>query len=677
MQTDWSDIKLSESKSYKYHNSGYKLNNKNLDLNFVDNKTRNLKLTSMEKYSTLTKNCKNNKFINQKELNLSDNNKNSNRFTLNHRNLCPRGENCANYQIILELDFKIQKLQNIINNLNQLNEYFVPVSTQENLYKEFLKNNRFKKSIRIKKNNENLNNKNYLSLKKLSIDYNKFEKPINLVYKKNSTISPNKTDIQIFSYNKKKNILRNNNDINNNLNLNMNQKLLIDNSNLIPHKNIINNKKSNNNIANVNFNIKNENETINLYENLLEQSQKNKKNKFQQTSGISFLSFSAQKLNEISESDTIKEIINLTSSDELFIKIMRTQSNKYLINLCDILSNFSKDFVQIIKLIMRIKGFLKSDIELVQSILNQDSIKVLLNNTCKILDCDRASLFIYDELSDKLIVQSAEGLKQNQIRVPKDAGIVGEVFMTGQKLKIDDAYQDPRFNRDVDKKTGYRTRTILCYPLINQEGEIFGVIQAINKKGKIFNADDEQIMYIFSKQASNILTNIKNMETSSLQISRLKNIFYYNLSLLNVNNDKKFTRKIEELCDKLFINTNSRMLFLNENGYLVHIPENKIFDNQKLGIIYYVMKNKNVHGCRKVADCKYYNMLYDIPANECLVTIPVFSEKKCIGVLQTKLNMELSLKTELPKENERIILELICESIVKWYNINKDKMFIN
>ena len=89
------------------------------------------------------------------------------------------------------------------------------------------------------------------------------------------------------------------------------------------------------------------------------------------------------------------------------------------------------------------------------------------------------------------------------------------------------------------------------------------------------------------------------------------------------------------------------------------------------------MKNKNVHGCRKVADCKYYNMLYDIPANECLVTIPVFSEKKCIGVLQTKLNMELSLKTELPKENERIILELICESIVKWYNINKDKMFIN
>ena len=670
MQNDWSDIKLSDSKSYKRQNSEHKSYHTNLNLKINENKTRNLKLSSMEKYSTLTKNYKNNNFTNsKKELSLTYINKNLNRFTLNHRNLCPRGENCANYQIILELDFKIQKLQNIINNLNQLNEYFVPVSTQENLYKEFLKSNKLKKNFRIKKIDDN--NKNYYSLKKLNIDNNKFEKPINLVNKKNITISPNKTDIQIFPYNKKKNYFK----LNNNNNINSNQNYLSDNSNYITNKNIINNKKISNN--NLNFNIKNDNETVNLYENLLELSQKNKKNKFQQTSGISFLSFSTQKLNEISESDTIKELINLTSSDELFIKIMRNQSNKYLINLCDILSNFSKDFVQIIKLIMRIKGFLKSDIELVQSILNQDSIKVLLNNTCKILVCDRASLFIYDELSDKLIVQSAEGLKQNQIRVPKDAGIVGEVFMSGQKLKIDDAYQDPRFNRDVDKKTGYRTRTILCYPLINQEGEIFGVIQAINKKGKIFNADDEQIMYIFSKQASNILTNIKNMETNSLQISRLKNIFYYNLSLLNVNNDKKFTRKIEELCDKLFINTNSRMLFLNKSGYLVHIPDNKVFDNQKLGIIYYVIKNKNVHGCRKVANCKYYNMLYDIPANECLVTVPVFSEKKCIGVLQTKLNMELSLKSEQPKENERIILELICESIVKWYNINKDKMFID
>ena len=64
MQTDWSDIKLSESKSYKHHNSINKIHNTNLNLNLVDKKTRNLKLTSMEKYSTLTKNNKNNKFIN-------------------------------------------------------------------------------------------------------------------------------------------------------------------------------------------------------------------------------------------------------------------------------------------------------------------------------------------------------------------------------------------------------------------------------------------------------------------------------------------------------------------------------------------------------------------------------------------------------------------------------------
>ena len=61
-----------------------------------------------------------------------------------------------------------------------------------------------------------------------------------------------------------------------------------------------------------------------------------------------------------------------------------------------------------------------------------------------------------------LIVHSAEGLKKNQIKVPKDKGIVGHVFMNKEKLKIDDAYQDVRFNKEIDKKTGFRTKNILC-----------------------------------------------------------------------------------------------------------------------------------------------------------------------------------------------------------------------
>ena len=104
--------------------------------------------------------------------------------------------------------------------------------------------------------------------------------------------------------------------------------------------------------------------------------------------------------------------------------------------------------------------------------IDNNSIKVLIENTCSILSCDRASLFILDKISDSLIVYSGEGVIKAQIKVPKDKGIVGACFMDMKKIRIDDAYLDKRFNREIDKKTNYRTKSVLCYPLIDKEGSI-------------------------------------------------------------------------------------------------------------------------------------------------------------------------------------------------------------
>ena len=173
-----------------------------------------------------------------------------------------------------------------------------------------------------------------------------------------------------------------------------------------------------------------------------------------------------------------------------------------------------------------------ASVELVSSVLLEDSTTVLINNTCKILDCERVSLFIHDRLSDMLVVHSAEGLQKNQIKVEKDKGIiVGAVFMTGDKLKIDDVYQDMRFNKEIDKLTNYRTRNIICYPLIDKDGDIFGAIQAINKRQSCFDNNDEEILSIFSLQASAILKNMMNMDANTLQISRLKMIIGYSTKI--------------------------------------------------------------------------------------------------------------------------------------------------
>ncbi len=84
------------------------------------------------------------------------------------------------------------------------------------------------------------------------------------------------------------------------------------------------------------------------------------------------------------------------------------------------------------------------------------------------------------------------------IRIPMNKGIAGEVATSGAVLNIPDAYQDPRFNPEVDKKSGFHTRNILCMPVRNNEGAIIGVTQMINKVGEdAFTPADEEVLEAF------------------------------------------------------------------------------------------------------------------------------------------------------------------------------------
>lgn len=112
-----------------------------------------------------------------------------------------------------------------------------------------------------------------------------------------------------------------------------------------------------------------------------------------------------------------------------------------------------------------------------------------------LLDAERASLFLMDAERNELwmtVAQEAEaGL--TELRVPADRGIVGHVARTGETVRIDDAYADPRFNPDVDRQTGFRTRSILSVPLQNARGEVFAVSQLLNRRdGRPFDAEDER-----------------------------------------------------------------------------------------------------------------------------------------------------------------------------------------
>eukprot|EP01135_Chromosphaera_perkinsii_P004850 Nk52_evm14s299 gene=Nk52_evmTU14s299 len=132
----------------------------------------------------------------------------------------------------------------------------------------------------------------------------------------------------------------------------------------------------------------------------------------------------------------------------------------------------------------------------------------ILNNVCLLLKADRCSLFLMDATGQYLVSKvfdvTAETRKDDieskqEIRVKVGQGIIGYSAETGEIVNIADAYEDNRFNREVDKSTGYKTKSILCVPIKNIKNEIIGVSQAVNtsKKEGCFTQKDEEIFSLY------------------------------------------------------------------------------------------------------------------------------------------------------------------------------------
>jgi len=117
-----------------------------------------------------------------------------------------------------------------------------------------------------------------------------------------------------------------------------------------------------------------------------------------------------------------------------------------------------------------------------------------------LMQADKASISLLDREKGEL--WSKTTLDGEQIRFDARLGVAGTVVLTGQTINLEDAYQDPRFYRNIDALTGYCTRSLLAAPLRNFVGEIIGVFEVLNKKGGAFTPEDEQILKALAAQAA-------------------------------------------------------------------------------------------------------------------------------------------------------------------------------
>ncbi len=139
-------------------------------------------------------------------------------------------------------------------------------------------------------------------------------------------------------------------------------------------------------------------------------------------------------------------------------------------------------------------------------------LKVIAEETKIAIQADRCTVFMLDKEKNELWSKVALGMDSQEIRFPADKGLAGYVVKTGEPLNIPDAYNDPRFNPDIDKETGYRTKTILCMPIKNNNQEIIGAFQVLNKLSGVFTKGDEDLLVAIGGSASIALENAQLFE---------------------------------------------------------------------------------------------------------------------------------------------------------------------
>ncbi|WP_437828605.1 SpoIIE family protein phosphatase [Sorangium sp. So ce1153] len=127
-------------------------------------------------------------------------------------------------------------------------------------------------------------------------------------------------------------------------------------------------------------------------------------------------------------------------------------------------------------------------------------LELIIKTGREVIGADRGSVFLYDEEAKELYSRVATG--ETQIRVSIDKGIAGECARRRQTILVDDCYADPRFNPEIDRRTGYHTKSLITVPLIGLDDKLVGVLQMLNSVVGHFGPDERDVAELLAAQAA-------------------------------------------------------------------------------------------------------------------------------------------------------------------------------
>jgi phosphoserine phosphatase RsbU/P len=144
----------------------------------------------------------------------------------------------------------------------------------------------------------------------------------------------------------------------------------------------------------------------------------------------------------------------------------------------------------------------------------EEILKIVTDGACEALECERATLFLYDAQTRELYSRKVTTLEIAEIRNPVDKGISGWAGRNRKVANVADPTLDSRWNAEVDRRTGFQTRGVLAAPLISPRDErLLGVLELLNKENSsTFDAADEELLQAFAAHAAVSLERVELLE---------------------------------------------------------------------------------------------------------------------------------------------------------------------
>jgi len=206
-------------------------------------------------------------------------------------------------------------------------------------------------------------------------------------------------------------------------------------------------------------------------------------------------------------------------------------------------------------------------LDISRQIATLDSLDAVLDELVSVAaeqtNAERATLYLEDPEAGELYSRIAHGLKRSEIRLGRDEGLAGAVFMSGRGEIVDDAYADDRFKARFDSETGFQTKSLLAAPIRSPKGAVIGVVQVLNKKDGLFDQQDLDVVEAITAQCAITLQSlqlIERMEKTQARESAFMNVVSDITSELEL---PKLLNKVMSEATRL-LNAERSTLFLND-----------------------------------------------------------------------------------------------------------------